>query len=78
MIPDEYNSFNIFNVESNLRNIGKLSSIFHSHTLYTEYVELAALVVLPSLLPNSRAKVDVTKIVVVAKVCKVLSYTCAT
>ena len=33
-----------------------------------EYVELAALVVLPSLLPDSRVKVDVTKVIQLAKV----------
>ena len=33
-----------------------------------EYIEVAALVVLPSLLPDSRVKVDITKVVQLAKV----------
>jgi hypothetical protein len=32
--------------------------------MYMYYVELASLVVLPSLLPDSRVKVDVTKVIV--------------
>ena len=38
------------------------------YVLYTECVELAAMIVLPSLLPDARVKVDVTKVIQVANV----------
>lgn len=48
-----------------------ISYIIHVFFFYSDNIELAALVVLPALLPD-RSKVNTDKVLYIAKVCKLL------